>query len=443
MNRLAVLFGLLVLSATLQVSAAQTLVKGLRLWTAPDHTRLVFDTEGPVEHQEFALHRPERLVIDLQRAHFGGRLPLIPASARFIQHIRSGPHGGQDLRVVLELKQPAHAKSFSLTPDALYGHRLVVDLQEQKGHPPIAVAPKPRAKILHRPERPRSWRNLVIAVDAGHGGDDPGAVGPKGTFEKDVVLGIARRLARRISAEPGMRAVLTRKGDYYIGLRKRVEKARQAHADLFVSIHADSSPNDEGVTGASIYTLSERGASNEAARWLAEKENAADLVGGVALDDKGNLLATVLLDMSMSATMESSRQAAESVLRQLRRAGQIHKQDVQYAGFVVLKAPDIPGMLVETAYISNPVEEAQLRDPTHQGRLAMALFTGIRDYFQSYPPPGTRMAQSPHRHHVVERGDTLSTLAQEYQVKLDELRHANHLVGDQVRLGQVLTIPES
>jgi len=441
MKRLAALFGLLFLTLTLPVSAAQTLVKGLRIWIAPDHTRLIFDTEGPVEHQVFSLQRPRRLVIDLQGVRFGTQLPRISDSARFIQRIRSGPRNGNDLRVVLELKQPIRTKSFLLKPNDLYGHRLVVDLE---GAPSQTAAPsKAVVKVPPRASKPSRGRDLMVAVDAGHGGDDPGAVGPNGTFEKDVVLGIARRLARRINAELGMRAVLTRKGDYYIGLRKRVEKARQAHADLFVSIHADSFPDDQRVSGSSVFILSDRGASNEAARWLAEKENAADLVGGVALDDKDDLLATVLLDMSLSATMESSRQAAGSVLRQLRQVGRTHKQGLQHAGFVVLKAPDIPGMLVETAYISNPEEETRLRDPKQQERMARALFIGIHDYFNSYPPAGTRMAQDLQRRHVVGRGDTLSALAQQYQVKLDDLRQANNLAGDQVLVGQVLTIPES
>jgi len=442
MKRITALCGLLLLAVTLPIAAAQTLVKGLRIWTAPDHTRLIFDTEGPVAHQIFSLRRPDRLVIDLQNVRFGMQLPHVSDSARLIRHVRAGPRNGNDLRVVLDLKRPIHTKNFLLKPNDLYGHRLVIDLEENTERR-LTMAPRPTIKAPSRANKPRHGRNLVIAVDAGHGGDDPGAIGPSGAFEKDAVLGIARRLARRINAAPGMRAVLTRTGDYYVGLRKRVEKARKVRADLFVSIHADSFPDDQRVSGSSVFILSERGASSEAARWLAEKENAADLVGGVALDDKDDLLATVLLDMSLSATMESSRRAAESVLRQLRSVGRTHRQELQNAGFVVLKAPDIPGLLVETAYISNPEEEARLRDPRQQERVAQALFIGIHNYFSVYTPTGTRMAQDLHRRHMIGRGDTLSALAQHYQVTLDDLRQANNLAGDQVQVGQVLTIPES
>jgi N-acetylmuramoyl-L-alanine amidase len=443
MKRLVVLLGLLLLFTGFSPAAAQAadqaLVKGLRIWAAPDHTRMVFDTDGPVLHQIFPLHRPERLVIDIQSAHLGGRVPSVPPGARFIERIRSAARNGEDLRVVLDLKQPIRAKSFMLKPNQLYGHRLVVDLEEKAAG--AGGVARPVVAVPQRADKSKPGRDVVVAVDAGHGGDDPGAVGPKGTYEKDVVLAIARRLAHRINRAEGMRAVLTRKGDYYVGLRKRVQEARAARADLFVSIHADSYPDDQAVQGSSVFTLSERGASNEAARWLAEKENSADLVGGVALDDKGELLATVLLDLSMSATMESGRQAAASVLRQLRRVGRIHKEGVQHAGFVVLKAPDIPGMLVETAYISNPVEEAELRNPKQQAVLAGALFRGIQHYFQTYPPAGTWLAQNTQRHHVVEWGDTLSTVAQQYSVRVSDLREANHLTDDQVRVGQVLTIP--
>jgi N-acetylmuramoyl-L-alanine amidase len=282
----------------------------------------------------------------------------------------------------------------------------------------------------------------VIAIDAGHGGEDPGAKGPSGVYEKDVVLQISRRLARKVDAEPGMRAVMIREGDYYIGLRKRVHKARVARADLFVSIHADAF-HDRRVRGSSVYTLSQRGASSEAARWLAEKENRSDLVGGIDLDDKDDLLASVLLDLSLSATMQSSRQAADTVLQELRRLGKTHKPRVQHAGFLVLKAPDIPSMLVETAFISNPVEERRLRDPAHQERLAEAVMVGIRGYFRAFPPAGTWIAQSTPRQHVISRGDTLSEIAEQYQVRLQDLRSANSLTDDRIRVGQVLTIPGS
>jgi N-acetylmuramoyl-L-alanine amidase len=235
-------------------------------------------------------------------------------------------------------------------------------------------------------------RDLIIAIDAGHGGEDPGAIGKNGTREKDVVLAIAHALAQQINAEPGMRAVLTRDGDYFVPLRDRMRRARAQQADLFVSIHADAI-RDRSVDGSSVYILSQRGATDEASRWLAERENASDLIGGVSLDDKGDVLASVLLDLSQSASLTASQSAAQYVLRQLNRVGEIRKPQVQQARFMVLKSPDIPSMLVETAYISNPREEQRLRGGAQQAKLAGAIHQGIRAYFYSDPPAGTRIAQ--------------------------------------------------
>jgi N-acetylmuramoyl-L-alanine amidase len=234
-------------------------------------------------------------------------------------------------------------------------------------------------------------RDLVVAVDAGHGGQDPGAIGRGGTREKDVTLAIARKLAARINNEPGMRAVLIRDGDYFISLGGRTRKARQLGADMFVSVHADSVRNRE-VSGSSVYVLSLRGASDEAARWLAERENAADLMGGVSLDDKSDVLASVLLDVTQKESVSNSVEAADSVLASLRRVGPVHRTRVQHAGFVVLKSPDIPSMLVETAFISNSGDERRLRDPVHQLRVAEAIHAGVRTYFYEKPPPGTKVA---------------------------------------------------
>lgn len=439
MKRIAGFLSLLLLlpAAAAPLQAAQTLVKGLRIWAAPDHTRLVFDTEGAVEHKVFPVKNPERLVIDIEDARFGGgALPTPAADARFIRKVRRGVRAGDDLRVVLDLKRGVRAKSFMLKPTKGYGHRLVVDLRAQG-----ETVGRPPANSISGGGRGRD-KDLIIAIDAGHGGEDPGAKGPAGVYEKDVVLAIARRLARLVDKEPGMRAVLIRKGDYYIGLRKRIRKARAAKADLFISIHADAF-RDRRVRGSSVYTLSQSGASSEAARWLAEKENRADLVGGVDLADKTDLLASVLLDLSMSATMVASREAAADVLKQLRGLGKTHKREVQHAGFRVLKAPDIPSMLVETAFISNPVEERRLKDPAHQQRVAKALLAGIRNYFRTYPPPGTWMAQHTPRRYVIARGDTLSTIAQRYRIRVGDLRSVNKLTGDRIRVGQVLSIPES
>lgn len=441
MKRITNFLGLCFLVAILSpLEAGQVLVKDVRLWAAPDHTRLVLDTEGTVEHKIFPLDNPDRLVIDVKDARIGVKLPKPATDARIIRAIRSAPRNGDDLRVVLDLKKSVRTKSFMLKPNKYYGHRLVVDLEAKEGATSKPPAKAPSAPSRH--EKSYRARELVIAIDAGHGGDDPGAKGPSGVYEKDVVLGISKRLARLVEKEPGMRSVMIRTGDYYLGLRKRVQKARDAKADLFISIHADAF-RDGRVRGSSVYTLSQRGASSEAAQWLAEKENRADLVGGVDLADKNDLLASVLLDLSLSASMEASRLAADDVLNQLRRLGKTHKRRVQHAGFRVLKAPDIPSLLVETAFISNPEEEKRLKDPHHQERVAKALLIGIRKYFRRYPPPGTWMAQhSTPREHVTSRGDTLSTIAEKYRVKLHDLRTANRISGDRIRVGQVLTIPE-
>jgi N-acetylmuramoyl-L-alanine amidase len=333
------------------------------------------------------------------------------------------------------------AKSFILKPTNGYGYRLVVDLRAKDKEVRQQVAKVVKSGSGKSGKNGRG-RDLIIAIDAGHGGEDPGAKGPNGVYEKNVVFAIARRLARLVDKEPGMWAVMIRKGDYYIGLRKRIHKARAAKADLFISIHADAF-RDRRVRGSSVYTLSQRGASSEAAQWLAKRENRADLVGGVELADKNDLLASVLLDLSMSATMVASREAADDVLKQLRGLGKTHKRQVQQAGFRVLKAPDIPSMLVEIAFISNPVEEKRLKNPNHQERVAKALLTGIRNYFRTYPPAGTWMAQHTPRQHVITRGDTLSTIAQQYRIRVNDLRNVNKLSGDRIRVGQVLSIPES
>jgi N-acetylmuramoyl-L-alanine amidase len=297
--------------------------------------------------------------------------------------------------VVIRLKAPAGSNAGWSKQDSAGLARLVVTLGQLAAARVSDSAPeiiKP-VRAAHAPGD--SDRDVVVAVDAGHGGQDPGAIGRGGTREKDVTLAIARALAERIGGEPGMRAVLTRNRDEFLELRERIRRSRAVKADMFVSIHADSIA-DRTVSGASVYVLSEKGATNEAARWLADRENAADLMGGVKLDDKDNTLASVLLDLSQSANISASMTAAEGVLESLDGVGQVRKSQVQQAGFVVLKAPDIPSMLIETAYISNPTEELKLRTGRQQGKLADAIFVGVRGYFDHNPPAGTRFAQTRH-----------------------------------------------
>ncbi|MGR9072715.1 MAG: N-acetylmuramoyl-L-alanine amidase [Gammaproteobacteria bacterium] len=409
-------------------------VKSLRFWTAPDHTRLVFDASSNPVHEIFLLENPRRLVIDIKNARLSKPLIQPPMEHSIFSGIRSGIRNGTDLRIVLDLKRTVSPKSFALQPNNEYGHRLVVDLFNRPAMNAKMETPKVVAKTYNS-----GSRDIVVAIDAGHGGEDPGAHGPKGTQEKKVVLEISKKLAGMIDNYPGMRAVLIRKGDYYVGLRKRMDIARDARADLFVSIHADAFKNSR-VQGASVFTLSSSGASNEAARWLANQENASDLVGGVSLDDKDDVLASVLLDLSQTAAQEASVDVAGKVLRNFGKIGKLHQHQVQKAGFVVLKSPDIPSILVETAYISNPSEELKLKNSTHQQRMAKAIFEGILDYFGQNPPSGTRMASTKTKH-VISRGETLSGIAMRYGVSMKRLRDANSLASNRIQVGQVLEIP--
>jgi N-acetylmuramoyl-L-alanine amidase len=373
---------LALLLAALAHAASQVTVRDVRLWAGPDGTRLVFDLSAPAEHSVMTLQNPDRVVIDISDARVDAASEL-PEGQGFVKQLRVGPQGRRDVRFVIDLSSPASPNSFNVAPSGSYGHRLVVDLNSIASRaPPVVVK---SADDAH-------GRDVIVAIDAGHGGVDPGSIGKAGTREKHVTLAIARRLKERIDREPGMRAVLTRDSDYFVELRDRIVRARRQQADMFVSVHADSY-RDRSVVGSSVYVLSARGASDESARWLADRENAADLVGGVSLDDKESVLASVLLDLSQGASMSASFGAAQKVMDELDRIGNVTRRGVKSAGFVVLKSPDIPSILVETAFISNPTEEARLGSGKHQQRLAEAIFQGVRSYFYANPPPGTLVAQ--------------------------------------------------
>lgn len=420
---------LLLVLATLSTANAGTQLQDVRLWAAPDRTRVVFDMNGPVDHRLFTLDNPSRVVIDIPQSKRSQALAANLAGKGFVSQVRTGVRNHGDLRIVLDLSNAAQPKSFVLAPNGEYGHRLVVDLDNAAPNPQR----QPAAASLSY-----SVRNFVVAIDAGHGGEDPGAIGPRGTYEKDVVMQIARRLARLVNNQPEMKAVLIRDGDYYVGLRERIEKARQAKADLFISIHADAF-RDGRAHGSSVYVLSSRGATSEHARWLAERENAADLVGGVSLRDKDDTLAAFMLDLSQSASIEASLDVGNRLLSGLKGLGHVHKRKVQQAGFLVLKSPDIPSVLVETAFISNPDEERKLRSSEHQTRLATALLSGIKGYVASYRP--TTYANGSPRTHKVQPGDTLSGIAEQYGVRAIDLRRANGLSDDLIKVGTKLTIP--
>jgi N-acetylmuramoyl-L-alanine amidase len=397
-------------------------------------TRAILHLGGQPDYKVFTLANPDRVVVDIK----GGRVGRgFEASAGgLIENVRHGRQGS-DLRVVFDLASAAEPRSFVLTPSQRDGYRLVVEL-------PGAGA-EPAAVKTVAASAPAGERDIIIAIDAGHGGRDPGAIGPSGAREKDIVLAVARELKRVIDAERGLSAVLIRDGDVYLPHAQRYQIARERQADLFVSIHADAFIRPQ-ARGSSVFVMSTRGASSEAARWLADRENAADLVGGVTLNDKDSLLATVLLDLSQGATLEASSMVAENVIRSMSRVGNVHKAEVQRANFMVLRSPDVPSLLIETGFISNPDEERNLKDGQHRRRLAVAIRDGIKDYFAVSPPQDSWYAANvtpSERHHTVSRGETLSLIARRHGVTVQSIRSANGLATDSINVGRVLRIPVS
>lgn len=403
-------------------------VNSLRYETAPAQARIMFDVTSSAEHQVFLMDHPARLVIDVHNAQLKQTLSQPPASHPLFSRVRSAAKNTTDLRIVVDLKKAVNPKTTSLRSNNLGGHQLVVELLDKGSVKNTPVESKVAAKAIEtRPaagkemvvkatvskqavektvEEPakiagkanaaspaeptkvaQKGKGIIIAIDAGHGGNDPGAHGTHGTEEKVVTFAIAKKLAALVNSQPGMKAVMVRNGDYYVDLRKRMKIARAAKADLFISIHADAFQNST-VKGASVFTLSNKGATSEAARWLANSENASDLVGGVSLDDKDDVLASVLLDLSQTATQEASVNVAAKVLKNFENIGELHHGAVQKAGFMVLKSPDVPSILVETAFISNPSEELRLVNTAHQAKIALAIFNGVRSYFNSSTPVG-------------------------------------------------------
>lgn len=418
------------------VGMTDTTVENIRVWSESGRTRLVLDLSRPADHNIFTLRSPERLVVDLKNGRLSGSLNRLPAGTGSIKGIRTGVRANGQLRVVLDLNEAVRSKSFSAGPNGTYGDRLVIDLQRQGNLQAVKRASDGYVR----------GREIVVAVDPGHGGHDPGAVGRARTKEKDVALAVGKLLASRINAERGMRAILVRKGDYYVDHRERTEIARRNKADLFISIHADSI-DDRRAKGASVYVLSLKGASDEAAKRLAQRENASGLVGGVSLADKDPVLASVLLDLSQNAALSASLDVGSKVIRELGKVGTVHRRRVQLAGLLVLKSPDVPSILVETNFISNPNEEKKLKSSAHQKRLASAILAGIRGYFYTNPPLDTQIALDQKRtptkqvSHVISRGDTLSDIAQRYNVSMSAIRSANKLSNDRIRVGQTLRIP--
>ena len=410
-------------------------VHDVRLWRAPDHTRIVFDLSGATEHSLIVLSNPRRIVVDLREATLGADLTQLNLGKTPVTAIRSGIRDGDDLRVVLEVSAEVDPRSFDLRANEQAGDRLVLDLYDKQARP---VEVKKQVDAAGK-------RDLIIAIDAGHGGEDPGAIGPSRVREKDIVLAISRELFALLEADKGFRPTLVRSGDYYVSLKGRRELARKRQADLFVSIHADAFRRPS-AHGASVYALSTTGATSTAARYLAQRENAADLVGGVSLSDKDDVLAGVLADLSMTSTLDTSLNLGDRVLQSMNSVARLHKKKVEQAGFAVLKSADIPSILVETGFISNPEESRKLASRSYQRKMASAIHRGIKSWFLAHPPPGTLIAwqkQQGGQEYIITRGDTLSGIASRFRVPLTDLMSYNDISSSKIRVGQKLTIPKS
>ena len=424
-----------VLVSVLNVSAAD--VDAVRLWRAPDHTRVVLDLSEAAEFSTLSLENPERFVVDLSQSRLTASINALPLEGTPLSGVRSGIRQGADLRLVFDLSASVSTSVFLLPPNDTTGHRVVIDLFDKTP----TEEPEPVLSV----ESLESRRDIVIAIDPGHGGEDPGALGPGGLREKTVVLQIARRLENQLAKIPGFKPVLVRTGDYYVSLKNRRDKARALEADLFVSIHADAF-REKSAHGASVYALSMRGATSTTAQYLADTENSADLVGGVELAEMDPMLAGVLADLSMTGTLDTSLNLGALILEQIDGVARLHKKRVEQAGFAVLKSPDVPSLLIETGFISNPGEAERLAMPAYQDKMARAIRRGIQSWFARQPPPGTLLAwqrEQGGREVTIGAGDTLSEIAERYGVTVASIKTNNGLSRDMIYVGQTLLIPEA
>ena len=412
-------------------------VQAVRLWRAPDHTKVVLDLSDAAKFSTLSLDNPERFVVDFSQSRLRTSLASLPLEGTPIRGVRSGIRKGFDLRLVFDLNASVHTSVFLLPPNDTTGHRVVIDLFEKT----FTEEPEPVLSM----ESLEGRRDIVIAIDPGHGGEDPGALGPGGLREKTVVLQIARRLENQLAKVPGFKPMLVRTGDYYVSLKNRRDKARALEADLFVSIHADAF-REKSAHGASVYALSMQGATSTTAQYLADTENAADLVGGVELADMDPMLAGVLADLSMTGTLDTSLNLGALILEQIDGVARLHKKRVEQAGFAVLKSPDVPSLLIETGFISNPGEAERLAMPAYQDKMARAIRRGIQSWFARQPPPGTLLAwqrEQGGREVTIAAGDTLSEIAQRYGVTVASIKINNGLSRDVIYVGQTLMIPEA
>jgi N-acetylmuramoyl-L-alanine amidase len=416
------------------VNAAE--IGSVRLSQTAEKTRIVFDIKGAIDYKVFQLKNPQRLVIDVANVPKKPKLSHLKLKNSPITTMRAAHRNGNDLRIVLDLKKAVSQKHFTLKADKPSNNRLVIDLYANKPDKSRSVE-----EVIEQTNR-----KIVIAIDAGHGGKDPGALGPNRMREKIVVLQISKRLEKLFDKDPNYDAILVRTGDYYLAHRKRTKIARDNKADFFISIHADAF-TDPRANGASVYALSNRGATSEAARFLAKKQNNTDLIGGataLSLGDKDEMLAGVLLDLSMTATMSTSLDAGKLVLKQMGSVARLHKKKVEQAGFLVLKSPDIPSLLIETGFISNKAEARKLASADYQQRMAKAIYNGLDQYYSMHPPEGSLLAkvmsQEPLRY-TVARGDTLSEIATQYKVSMKKIMRYNKMSSSVIRVGQEINIP--
>lgn len=413
-------------------------IDGVRVWLSPDSTRVVFDLATTPNYRYFSLAEPDRLVIDFKQTSLKTKVGKVNNSSKLLKKIRSSTQADGKMRVVLDLNKKIKPVIFPLTPTGQYGHRLVVDLYDTG----VKKAQKVRLN-----EKAKEKRDILVAIDAGHGGEDPGSVGSRGTYEKRVTLEIAKRLANLIKTEKGMKAKLVRTGDYYLGLNRRSEIARLAGADILISIHADAFSMPQ-PRGASVWVLSSKRANTEIGRWLEKHEKHSELLGGAAdiIQDTTNerYLTQTILDMQMNHSRTVGYGVSIEILSELGRVTKLHKKQPESASLAVLKSPDIPSLLVETGFMSNPGEEKQLKTSSHQNKLAKAIFKGLKHYFRNNPPQGTLYASlNSQRTHKVRSGDSLSVLALRYNTSVTQLKKTNRLKGDVLQVGQVLTIPSS
>lgn len=420
----------------LSVSSWAAQVKDLRLWRAPDHTRVVLDLTGPVDHSVITLTNPDRIVIDVRNASLAADVSRVDLQGSPIKRVRSAVKDKSDLRVVLDVTGPVKPRSFLLKANDQADDRLVIDLLD-----------KAASKAVIKQVESSRQRNIVVAIDAGHGGEDPGALGPGRLREKEVVLRIAKELEQLFKQEKGYQPVMVRNSDYYVGHSKRRDIARKAQADLFVSIHADAF-KDVRARGASVFALSSRGATSAMADFLAKEANSSDLVGGIGIDEMDDVLGSVLLDLSMTASLDSSLKVGDKVLSALGGISHLHSRRVEQANFAVLRSPDIPSILVETGFISNPSEAKKLNTGSYQRQLAQSIFNGVKRHFNSAPPPDTYIAwlknnRRNNTEYVIARGDTLSHIAARYQVSVADIRRHNSMSSSTIRVGQKIIIPAS